>query len=87
MGAPKGHPPYPGCETGGRPKKWTDEALEKLADHLLDTLEKALMIPRFFSTTHGGCRKLPPFFYVYKNKNSLGKRGSYREFYRGNDDA
>lgn len=31
-GAPKGHPPYPGCETGGRPTKYTDEFIEKEAE-------------------------------------------------------
>ena len=39
MGAPKGHPPYPGCETGGRPKKWTEEKLDELADKLLEKIE------------------------------------------------
>lgn len=32
MPAPKGHPPYAGCETGGRPKKWTPELIEAEAD-------------------------------------------------------
>ncbi len=31
MGAPKGHKPYPGCEKGGAPKKWTSERIEKEA--------------------------------------------------------
>lgn len=31
MPAPKGHPPYPGCETGGRPRKWTEEIIEEMA--------------------------------------------------------
>lgn len=31
MPAPRGHPPYPGCETGGRPKKYTDKFIEKEA--------------------------------------------------------
>jgi hypothetical protein len=30
MPAPKGHPPYPGCETGGRPLEWTPERIEAL---------------------------------------------------------
>ena len=25
MPAPKGHAPYPGCEKGGRPKKYTKD--------------------------------------------------------------
>ena len=32
MPAPKGHPPYKGSEKGGRPKIWTDEAIEAEAD-------------------------------------------------------
>lgn len=34
MPAPKGHPPYPGCETGGRPRKYTEEFLCELAEKL-----------------------------------------------------
>ena len=36
MPAPKGHPPYPGCEKGGRPPKYTAEAIEAEADALLE---------------------------------------------------
>lgn len=32
MPAPLNHPPYPGCETGGRPKEWTDALIEEIAD-------------------------------------------------------
>lgn len=32
--APLNHPPYPGCETGGRPKRYTDEFIEAEADKL-----------------------------------------------------
>lgn len=39
MPAPLGHPPYPGCETGGRPKKYTVEFIDKLADEFEDWLE------------------------------------------------
>lgn len=35
MPAPKGHAPYPGCETGGRPIKYTLEYVNELADNLL----------------------------------------------------
>lgn len=35
MPAPKGHKPYAGCETGGRPELYTDEVIEKFADELL----------------------------------------------------
>lgn len=36
MPAPKGHPPYPGGETGGRPKKYTPEFIEKEADAFIE---------------------------------------------------
>lgn len=32
MPAPKGHKPYSGCETGGRPKKYTKEFIENQAE-------------------------------------------------------
>ena len=32
MPAPMGHEPYPGCETGGRPKKYTPEFIENEAE-------------------------------------------------------
>ena len=38
-GAPKGHPPYPGCETGGRPKIWTNEKIDEIADYFLEFIE------------------------------------------------
>lgn len=34
MSPPLNHPPYLGCETGGRPKKYTDEFIEAEADKL-----------------------------------------------------
>lgn len=40
MPAPKGHPPYPGCETGGRPPKWTDERIEEEARALEEWLKE-----------------------------------------------
>ncbi len=36
MAPPKGHAPYPGCETGGRPKYWTDERIEEEAKLLIE---------------------------------------------------
>lgn len=44
MPAPKGHPPYEGCETGGRPKKYTTEFIESEAEALLAWLEKGKFI-------------------------------------------
>ena len=41
MAAPKGHKPYPGCETGGRPRiKWTDESIEMEADAFWQWLQR-----------------------------------------------
>lgn len=44
MAAPKGHPPYPGCEkggeTGGRPTEWTKEFIENEAIAFEKWLEK-----------------------------------------------
>ncbi len=40
MPAPKGHPPYPGCETGGRPKKYTKDFIENEADLLEEWMKK-----------------------------------------------
>lgn len=40
MPAPRGHEPYPGCETGGRPKKYTDEFIEKEAVEFEKWIEK-----------------------------------------------
>jgi hypothetical protein len=39
MPAPKGHPPYPGCETGGRPKKYTKEFMENEAELLREWMK------------------------------------------------
>ena len=40
MPAPKGHEPYPGCEKGGRPKKYDDAFIEKEAVELEKWIEK-----------------------------------------------
>lgn len=40
MPAPKGHPPYPGCETGGRPKKYTQEFIEAEAEAFLEWMQR-----------------------------------------------
>ncbi len=39
MPAPKGHKPYQGCETGGRPQKYTPEFIEKEADAFLEWMQ------------------------------------------------
>ncbi len=43
MPAPKGHAPYPGCETGGKPKVHTQEFIEKEAEALIEWLNKKKM--------------------------------------------
>src|SRR5271154_77221 len=40
MPAPLNHPPYPGCETGGRPTKYTQEFIEEEADAFLAWMNK-----------------------------------------------
>jgi len=40
MPAPKGHPPYTGCETGGRPKKYTQEFIEAEAEAFLEWMQR-----------------------------------------------
>lgn len=35
-GAPKGHPPYEG---GGRPKTWTNEKIDEIADEFMEFIE------------------------------------------------
>ena len=40
MPAPKNHPPYPGCETGGRPVKYTAKFIEKEADAFLEWMSR-----------------------------------------------
>jgi hypothetical protein len=35
MPAPKFHEPYPGCETGGRPRKYSNEDIERFANEFL----------------------------------------------------
>lgn len=49
MPAPLGHEPYPGCETGGRPKKYTPEFIENEADELKKWMKdnKNLFIENF----------------------------------------
>lgn len=39
MPAPKGHAPYEGCETGGRPTKFTKEQIERYADEFKKWLD------------------------------------------------
>ena len=38
-GGPKGHPPYPGCETGGRPPIYTPEVIEGWAEKFKEWLK------------------------------------------------
>lgn len=49
MPSPIGHPPYPGCETGGRPPKYTKEFIEKEAEALLKWIKdpKNIYLKRF----------------------------------------
>jgi|SRR5580700_4600214 hypothetical protein len=51
MAPPIGHPPYPGCETGGRPQKWTDERIEEEALFLIEWAkkEKSLVLGKHYA--------------------------------------
>lgn len=40
MPAPKGHPPFAGCEKGGRPIKYTKEFIESEAEAFLAWMSK-----------------------------------------------
>ncbi len=40
MPAPKGHLPYRGSETGGRPKKYTSDFIEKEADAFIEWMHR-----------------------------------------------
>ena len=48
MPPPKGHAPYPGCETGGKPKVQTTEFIEKEAEALLEWSQNSTNL--FFNT-------------------------------------
>ena len=39
MPAPKGYPPYPGCEKGGRPRRFSTEDIERFADELVEWMK------------------------------------------------
>jgi len=67
MPAPKGHEPYPGCETGGRPKIYTTEFIEKLADDLEEWIKngKFLWFERF-AIQHNLC---PDYMKDFANEN------------------
>lgn len=39
MPAPKGHPPYPGSESGKRPRRYSTKDVEKFADELIDWMK------------------------------------------------
>lgn len=49
MAPPKGHAPYPGCETGGRPTIYTDDVVTNLTDLLLEWMQtpENIFIERF----------------------------------------
>jgi hypothetical protein len=39
MPAPKNHQPYKGCETGGRPRRYSTDDIEKKADELVEWMK------------------------------------------------
>ena len=44
MSAPKGHSPYPGCENGGRPLKYTKQFIENEATAFLEWMKRPTSI-------------------------------------------
>jgi len=69
MPPPFGHPPYAGCETGGRPKKWTPPTIDQEASILIDWAKKdsSLVLGK-----HYGERG-----YTYKNANEWARENEY----------
>jgi hypothetical protein len=67
-GPPDGHPPYPGCETGGRPEHWTLEQIDHIADLFLEFIElpTTLYFKEFFT------------WFRQKEKVILSQRTFYR---------
>ena len=63
MPAPKGHKPYPGCETGGRPLKYTPEYIEKEAEAFLlwMQLPDSIYFKRFALDRGYSPNRLPEF--------------------------
>lgn len=80
MPAPKGHPPYPGCETGGRPQKYTKELLDNLADKLTEwmAIDKNLWLNNFFTDNYMPvdgidtyCNRSEKFSLAYKHAKTV----------------
>ena len=75
MPAPKGHPPYPGCETGGRPRRYSTEDVERFADELIEWMkdESRFWLKDFFLE-----RKIDPDFMSMWAKENEKFAGAYR---------
>ena len=94
MGAPKGHLPYKGCETGGRPKIYTEEFIDNEAIALHEWIEDKnnLFIEDFCFERKYHDSRIPEFCSVnkkfsdaydmlkMKQKSSLFKGGLNRKF-------
>ena len=65
MASPKGHPPYPGCETGGKPPVHTLEFIENEAEALLkwmkDKNNKCIFLTEFALERGYSRQRLPEF--------------------------
>lgn len=80
MPAPMGHPPYPGCETGGRPVVYNDYFLELLANDLDEWIddENQIWLKDFFikkkidyDRADEFCAKHEKFKLAYKRAKSI----------------
>lgn len=67
MPAPKGHPPYAGCEKGGRKPLHSTEDIERFADELLIWIqdESKFWIKDFFLEKNMD----PDFIHIFAEKN------------------
>ena len=75
MPAPKGHAPYPGCETGGRPRRFSTEDIERFADELLEWMkdESRFWLKDFFIE-----RGIDPDYMAIWAKENEKFSGAYR---------
>ena len=75
MPAPKGHPPYPGCETGGRPRRYSIEDIERFADELLQWMKNE---SRFWFKDFCLERDIDPDFMAEWAKENEKFNGAYK---------
>lgn len=75
MPAPKGHEPYPGCETGGRPRRYSNEDIERYADELIEWMK---LDSRFWFKDFCLERDIDPDFMAEWAKENEKFNGAYK---------